>query len=52
MSASPGQDGAPGDTSGSMEFSVGGEEADAFFPVKVAFVGVGSMMGLEVFLGR
>ena len=35
-----------------MEFSVGGEEADAFFPVKVAFVGVGSMVGLEVFLGR
>ena len=31
-----------------MEFSVGGEEADAFFPVKVSFIGVGSMIGLEV----
>lgn len=48
VSASPGEDGAPGETSGSMEFSVGGEEADAFFPVKVSFIGVGSMMGLEV----
>ncbi|KAF8514288.1 hypothetical protein JB92DRAFT_2811478 [Gautieria morchelliformis] len=48
VSASPGEDGTPSETSGSMEFSVGGEEADAFFPVKVSFVGVGSMIGLEV----
>ena len=51
VSASPGEDGTPSATSGSMEFSVGGEEADAFFPVKVSFVGVGSMIGLEVSVG-
>lgn len=48
VSASPDEDGTPGQTSGSMEFSVGGEEVDAFFPVKTSFVGVSSLLGIEV----
>ncbi|EIN14331.1 hypothetical protein PUNSTDRAFT_49151 [Punctularia strigosozonata HHB-11173 SS5] len=34
--------------SGSLEFSVGGDDVDAFFPVKVAFVAEGSMAGVQV----
>src|ERR1700729_1652988 len=31
---------------GSLEFTVGGDDAGAFFPVKVSFVGQGSMAGI------
>jgi len=34
------------DRSGSLEFTVGGDDAGAFFPVKVAFIGQGSMAGV------
>ena len=34
--------------SGSMEFSVGGDDAGAFFPLKVTFVGQGSIVGVRV----
>jgi len=36
----------PDDRSGSLEFTVGGDDAGAFFPVKVSFVGQGSMAGI------
>jgi hypothetical protein len=36
----------PQDRSGSLEFTVGGDDAGAFFPVKVSFVGQGSMAGV------
>lgn len=36
----------PQNRSGSLEFTVGGDDAGAFFPVKVAFVGQGSMAGV------
>jgi hypothetical protein len=48
IAAAPSADGTAGETSGSMEFTVGGEDADAFFPVKISFVGLGSLLGLEV----
>ena len=31
-----------------MEFSVGGDDAGAFFPVKVHFVGQGNTVGVRV----
>ncbi|KII93087.1 hypothetical protein PLICRDRAFT_379104 [Plicaturopsis crispa FD-325 SS-3] len=34
--------------SGSLEFTVGGDDAGAFFPVKVSFVGQGSLAGVTV----
>ena len=34
------------DRSGSLEFTVGGDDASAFFPVKVSFVGQGSLAGI------
>lgn len=34
--------------SGSLEFTVGGDDAGAFFPVKVAFIAQGSLMDLGV----
>lgn len=48
VSQTPGEDGAPCQPTGNLEFNVGGEEPDAFFPVTVSFVGVGSLLGLEV----
>jgi len=36
------------DRSGSLEFSVGGDDAGAFFPVKVTFVAQGSVAGVSV----
>lgn len=33
--------------SGSLEFTVGGVDAGAFFPVKVSFVGQGSIAGVS-----
>jgi hypothetical protein len=33
---------------GSLEFTVGGDDAGAFFPVRVAFVAQGSMAGVKV----
>lgn len=36
------------DRSGSLEFSVGGDDASAFFPVKVSFVAQGSLAGLSI----
>ncbi|KAA1468140.1 hypothetical protein DENSPDRAFT_833348 [Dentipellis sp. KUC8613] len=36
------------DRSGSMEFSVGGDDIAAFFPVKVNFVGEGNTVGVRV----
>jgi hypothetical protein len=33
---------------GTLEFSVGGDDAAAFFPVKVNFTGLGSLIGLVV----
>src|ERR1700722_7689693 len=38
----------PEDRSASLEFSVGGEDASVFFPVKVSFVGQGSVAGVKV----
>lgn len=34
--------------SGTLEFSVGGDDAGAFFPVKVSFVGQGSVAGVRL----
>ena len=34
--------------SGSLEFSVGGDDAGVFFPVKVSFVAQGSIAGVKV----
>ena len=34
--------------SGTLEFSIGGDEASAFFPVKVTFVGEGSVAGVRL----
>lgn len=34
--------------SGTLEFSVGGDDVGAFFPVKVAFVAQGSLAGIGV----
>jgi hypothetical protein len=34
--------------SGSLEFNIGGDDVGVFFPVKVQFVGQGSMAGLKV----
>lgn len=36
------------DRSGSLEFSVGGDDAGAFFPVKASFVAQGSLAGVSV----
>ncbi|KAI0714795.1 hypothetical protein C8Q76DRAFT_437508 [Earliella scabrosa] len=36
------------DRSGSLEFSVGGDDAGVFFPVKVSFVAQGSIAGVKV----
>ncbi|KAI9513100.1 hypothetical protein F5148DRAFT_1158721 [Russula earlei] len=36
------------DRSGSLEFSVSGNDANAFFPVKVSFVGLGNTAGVRV----
>ena len=36
------------DRSGTLEFTVGGDDAGAFFPVKVTFAGQGSLSGLSV----
>jgi hypothetical protein len=36
------------DSSGSLEFAVGGDDTGVFFPVRVSFVGQGSMAGLSV----
>ncbi|TFY58180.1 hypothetical protein EVJ58_g6577 [Rhodofomes roseus] len=36
------------DRSGSMEFSVGGDDPGAFFPVKVSFIGEGSIAGVHL----
>lgn len=33
---------------GTLEFSVGGDDAAAFFPVKVNFTGLGSLIGIQV----
>jgi hypothetical protein len=33
---------------GTLEFSVGGDDASAFFPVKVNFTGLGSLIGIDV----
>jgi hypothetical protein len=38
----------PSDNSGSLEFTVGGDDPSSFFPVRVSFVGQGSMAGLRV----
>ncbi|KAI0050583.1 hypothetical protein FA95DRAFT_1555507 [Auriscalpium vulgare] len=34
--------------SGSLEFSISGDDVGAFFPVKVAFVGLGNIVGVRV----
>ncbi len=36
------------DKSGSLEFSVGGDDAGVFFPVRVSFVAQGSVAGVKV----
>jgi len=36
------------DRSGSLEFSVGGDDAGTFFPVKVSFAAQGSLAGVSV----
>jgi hypothetical protein len=36
------------DRSGSFEFSVGGDDAGAFFPVKASFIAQGSLAGVSV----
>ena len=38
----------PDDRSGTLEFSVGGDDAGAFFPVKVNFVAQGSIAGVRL----
>lgn len=35
-------------TSGSLEFSVSGDDDSAFFPVRATFIGAGSMAGISV----
>ncbi|KAF8593898.1 clathrin adaptor, mu subunit, partial [Ceratobasidium sp. AG-I] len=39
---------ADAETTGSLEFSVGGDDAEAFFPVKVNFKSEKSLIGVEV----
>ncbi|KAF8602949.1 hypothetical protein BDV93DRAFT_508948 [Ceratobasidium sp. AG-I] len=39
---------ADAETTGSLEFSVGGDDAEAFFPVKVNFKSENSLIGVEV----
>lgn len=34
------------DRTGSLEFTVGGDDAGAFFPVKISFIGEGSVAGI------
>jgi coatomer subunit delta len=34
--------------SGSLEFTIGGDDVGVFFPVKVSFVGQGSMAGISI----
>ena len=36
------------ESSGTLEFSVGGDDAAAFFPVQVSFIAQGSMAGVNV----
>ena len=36
------------DRSGTLEFSVGGDDAGAFFPVKVSFAAQGSLAGVSI----
>ena len=38
----------PEESSGTLEFTVGGDDAGTFFPVKVAFVSPGSLVGVAV----
>jgi hypothetical protein len=38
----------PENTSGSLEFTVGGDDVSAFFPIKVSFVGQSSLAGIKV----
>ena len=37
----------PEERSGSMEFSINGDDVGVFFPVKVSFVGQGSIVGIR-----
>ena len=37
--------------SANLEFTVGGDDASAFYPVLVSFIGVGSVAGISVGLG-
>ncbi|EIW87395.1 hypothetical protein CONPUDRAFT_116631 [Coniophora puteana RWD-64-598 SS2] len=39
---------SPDERDGSLEFTVGGDDAGAFFPVRVNFVGQGSIAGIAV----
>ena len=36
------------DSSGTLEFSVAGDDAGTFFPVKASFIAEGSLIGLSV----
>jgi coatomer subunit delta len=36
------------DRSGSLEFSIGGSDVNAFFPVRVSFAGLGNTVGVRV----
>jgi hypothetical protein len=36
------------DRSGSLEFSINGSDVNAFFPVRVSFVGLGNTVGARV----
>jgi hypothetical protein len=38
----------PEDRSGSLEFSIGGDDAGMFFPVRVSFVAQGSVAGVRL----
>ncbi|KAH7923790.1 hypothetical protein BV22DRAFT_1196438 [Leucogyrophana mollusca] len=38
----------PEDRSGTLEFTVGGDDVGTFFPVKVSFIGKGSLAGVSV----
>lgn len=38
----------PEERSGTLEFTVGGDDVGAFFPVKVAFVAQGSIAGVRL----
>ncbi|KAH7914556.1 hypothetical protein BJ138DRAFT_1056746 [Hygrophoropsis aurantiaca] len=38
----------PEDRSGTLEFTVGGDDVGTFFPVKVCFIGKGSLAGVSV----